>query len=263
MLGLPPTCTRTALHHLGCLGGYRSLSLASDIARGDPSARVLVVYGDVSSLIGASLQSPMNEADMLSIAVFSDGAAAAVIGGAAGDEQASQMQAARPGSCPPLARVVASRSSLLLGPGGASTQEDMWLREGGFRADGSIVGQNFVGKSVPKHLLRNLPPFVAQLLADARLDAPAAAAAAVLCHPGGPAILDTAARALRLEPWQLEHSWRVLRERGNMSGATNLFVLHDWLQRGCPGERGRAAHAVGLAFGPGLSAEGIVLETLQ
>lgn len=38
---------------------------------------MLVAYGDVSSLIGASLQSPINEADLLSIAIFTDGAAGA------------------------------------------------------------------------------------------------------------------------------------------------------------------------------------------
>ena len=80
---MAPNCHRVPLHHLGCLGGYRALSIASDIVRGDPHARVLVAYGDVSSLIGASLQSPMNEADLLSIAVFTDGAAGAVVCGEA------------------------------------------------------------------------------------------------------------------------------------------------------------------------------------
>lgn len=46
-------------------------------------------------------------------------------------------------------------------------------------------------------------------------------------------------RAAKLEDWQLEHSWRVLRERGNMSGATNIAVLHSFVQargptRACP-----------------------------
>lgn len=180
-----------------------------------------------------------------------------------------------------MARVVTTRSALLRAPGGESTHEDMWLRETGFRPDGSIYGQNFVGKAVPKHLLRTLPRFVGDMLDDAKHAAAAASAAAAahaggapssssdddvaplsdmtfLCHPGGPAILDVAARALALQPWQLEHSWRVLRERGNMSGATNLFVLHHWLAAGAPGAR----HAAGVAFGPGLAVEGVVLEAL-
>lgn len=265
-LRLPRTVNRTPLHHLGCLGGFRALSLAADVARSNPDARVLVVYGDVSSLIGASLQSPMNEADLLSVAIFSDGAAAAVVGGA-------RAAAACAATDAPRARVLASRSALLRAPGGESTAEDMWLRESGFRADGSIVGENYVGKSVPRHLMRALPGFVHELLGSCLDDDDVARAALpVLCHPGGPAILDTAARSLRLSPWQLTHSWRVLESRGNMSGATNLFVLHDWLRAGAPGAptqageaaspAARAQHAVGLAFGPGLSVEGVVFEAL-
>ena len=257
-LRLPRTARRTALHHLGCLGGFRALSLAGDIARGDPHARVLVVYGDVSSLIGASLQSPMNEADLLSIAIFSDGAAAAVVGGA------GAMQDGPTGGAP-RARLLTAASSLLKAPGGESTADDMWLRESGFRSDGSIVGENFVGKSVPRHLMRALPPFLRTLLAQCPPEAQVAPLAQlpVLCHPGGPAILDACGRALQLQPWQLQNSWGVLRARGNMSGATNLFVLHDWLQAGAPGEAGAAQHAVGVAFGPGLSVEGLVLEALR
>ena len=269
-LRLPPHVRRVPLHHLGCLGGYRALTLAADIARGDPHACVLVVYGDVSSLIGASLQSPMNEADLLSVAIFSDGAAAALVGGSA----VAAALGSRPELGPAAARIVASRSGLLRSPGGESTEQEMWLRETGFRPDGSIYGQNFVGKAVPKHLLRALPRFVGDMLTEARrkeaehgVGGGGAAAQQpmgllsdmmFLCHPGGPAILDVAARALELQPWQLEHSWRVLRERGNMSGATNLFVMHHWLQAGAPGAR----HAAGIAFGPGLAVEGVLLEAL-
>jgi predicted naringenin-chalcone synthase len=270
-LGLSGCTRRVPLHHLGCLGGFRALSLAANIARGDPAARVLVVYGDVSSLIGASLQSPMNEADMLSVAVFSDGAAAAVVGGSAAAADGGRRSAGGP----PLVRLVASRSALLRHPGGEPTSDDMWLREGGFRPDGSIVGENYVGKAVPKHLLRSLPPFVRAILLDAGLPPDSASGVAlgerampVLCHPGGPLILETAARALRLSEWQLEHSWRVLRDRGNMSGATNLFVLHSWLRAGARGADGGhggalARHAVGLAFGPGLAVEGVLLEVCE
>jgi predicted naringenin-chalcone synthase len=213
----------------------------------------------------------MNEADLLSIAIFSDGAAAAIVGGAnvAAACAASRASAAgKGGSHSVQARILATRSSVLHAPGGESTVDDMWLRETGFRPDGSIYGQNFVSKAVPKHLLRSLPGFVSALMDDAAKARTQAgllgevdklADMSFLCHPGGPAILDVAARALRLQPWQLDASWHVLRARGNMSGATNMFVLHHWLTNGAPG----AAHAAGVAFGPGLAVEGIVMEALR
>lgn len=219
---------------------------------------MLVVYGDISSLIGASLQSPMNEADLLSIAIFTDGAAAAVIGGA------GALQASGAADAAPLARCVASRSALVRNADGSATGDQMWLRESRYRSDGSIEGENFVGKAVPKHLLRALPPFAAALLqqhATATGDPPPSLAdMPVLCHPGGPAVLDTVTRALSLQPWQLEASWAVLGERGNMSGATNLFVLDHFLQQ--PPLPHASRLAMGLAFGPGLAVEGLLLERL-
>ena len=120
-----------------------------------------------------------------------------------------------------------------------------WLRESFFRTDGSIVGENFVGKSVPKHLLRNISPFVESLLADyAAAGGPALAAAdlPILCHPGGPAILDSIRKALELQPWQFDHSWRVLSERGNMSGERPGAL---------PGARGARAGGCGAGRGVG------------
>lgn len=38
-LGLPSGVQRTALHHLGCLGGYRAMGIAADIAKGNPQVR--------------------------------------------------------------------------------------------------------------------------------------------------------------------------------------------------------------------------------
>lgn len=264
-LGLKRSVRRTALHHLGCLGGLRSLAVAADIARSDSFAVVLVVYGDVSSLIGASLPSPLTEADLLSIAIFTDGAAAAVVGGSAAGVPAAggrfgRERAVASGSSP-LARILVSRSQLVLTPNGGHTADDMWMVERGYRPDGALWGENFVSKAVPKHLLRSLPPFVASLLSSAQsVDAAFPRCVDdldVLCHPGGPAVLDAAARALRLGPSALDASWGVLKARGNMSGATNLFCVHGWARSAGSGRR-----ALGLAFGPGMAVEGVALQKL-
>lgn len=254
-LGLQNSVQRVPLHHLGCLGGYRALAIAADIARGDPEARVLVVYGDVSSLIGASLQSPMNEADLLSIAIFTDGAAACVV---AGDDAVGQDGTA------PLVTVASCRTDVIRNVDHTPTYDQMWLKESGFRPDGSIIGENFVGKSVPKHLLRGIGPFVSRLVNEYAEQSGTSIDVhdlPMLVHPGGPAILASIKKALSIEDWQLEHSWRVLAARGNMSGATNLHVLHSFLEGGCKLPSGeRASHGVGLAFGPGLAVEGLVFE---
>jgi alkylresorcinol/alkylpyrone synthase len=75
-----------------------------------------------------------------------------------------------------------------------------------------------------------------------------------LLHPGGSKVLETAEDALKLSRDQLRYSWQALRDYGNMSSATAMFVLKAAL---ADGARGRYLLA---AFGPGFSAYFIVLE---
>jgi alkylresorcinol/alkylpyrone synthase len=69
-----------------------------------------------------------------------------------------------------------------------------------------------------------------------------------LFHPGGRKILETAEAALGIERHKIAHSWAVLRDFGNMSSATALFILQRAIEAG---DRGRHLLA---AFGPGFSA---------
>jgi predicted naringenin-chalcone synthase len=74
-------------------------------------------------------------------------------------------------------------------------------------------------------------------------------------HPGGRSILDRVQTALSLREDQLAPSRAVLRQYGNMSSATVLFVLRLLLVRASA-----APTRVGaLAFGPGVSVEGAML----
>ena len=75
-----------------------------------------------------------------------------------------------------------------------------------------------------------------------------------LFHPGGRKVLETAGSVLGLTAHDLRHSWKVLRDFGNMSSATALFVLAEAIRSGA---RGRHLLA---AFGPGFSAYFMVLE---
>jgi predicted naringenin-chalcone synthase len=69
-------------------------------------------------------------------------------------------------------------------------------------------------------------------------------------HAGGRSILDCIQQGLYLAPDALRHSRAVLRDYGNMSSATLMFVLHKILHD--PDGRGPG---VAMAFGPGLSVE--------
>jgi predicted naringenin-chalcone synthase len=82
-------------------------------------------------------------------------------------------------------------------------------------------------------------------------------------HPGGRAILDKVETGLALEPELLASSRDVLRERGNMSSATVLFVLERLTlppSEGSVDRRARSGDTVAaVAFGPGLTVDSALL----
>jgi alkylresorcinol/alkylpyrone synthase len=76
-------------------------------------------------------------------------------------------------------------------------------------------------------------------------------------HPGGKKILECVEEALDIRREATQPSWDVLRGYGNLSSATIIFVLDEWLRRRRPavGEYG-----IAVGFGPGVSAELLLLQ---
>ena len=109
--------------------------------------------------------------------------------------------------------------------------------------------------AVPKLVGLHVPSAVQPLLAGG----PASDVPVWAVHPGGRAILDRTQESLGLPDSAMESSRRVLREHGNMSSATVLFVLRDAVDAGL--EDGSAV--VALAFGPGLTVESARLTAVR
>jgi predicted naringenin-chalcone synthase len=79
-------------------------------------------------------------------------------------------------------------------------------------------------------------------------------------HPGGRKILEVIQKELQLDSSHLAASYRVLKEYGNMSSPTILFVLKDiWENNVHPGKK---ELTYGVAFGPGLTMESVILENV-
>ncbi|HYM95387.1 MAG TPA: 3-oxoacyl-[acyl-carrier-protein] synthase III C-terminal domain-containing protein, partial [Chitinophagaceae bacterium] len=68
-------------------------------------------------------------------------------------------------------------------------------------------------------------------------------------HPGGKRILDAIHRCLSFSNGEMHTSYEVLRDYGNMSSATILFVLKEMMKKNQTG------NIFGAAFGPGLTME--------
>jgi predicted naringenin-chalcone synthase len=107
---------------------------------------------------------------------------------------------------------------------------------------------------VPDVLAEHLPSYLRCLLEPHALDADAIDFWAV--HPGGRAIVERAQEVIGLADADVHDSLDVLRQHGNMSSPTILFVLKRFLDRHQANGQRSLEHGVAMAFGPGLTIEG-------
>jgi alkylresorcinol/alkylpyrone synthase len=229
-LGFRPDVRRLPLTELGCVGGAAALGRAHDFLVGFPDARVLVVAVELPSL---SLQrADLSVGNLVSTALFGDGAAAAVLTGG------------RASNGHPTVRILETISHLFPQSTGALGFD---LKDDGFHS--------VLSKDVP-YLLRTEIARLVRLLAERRGLTRDDLSCFVL-HPGGRKILDVVEAELGLTRGDTQPSWDVLRGYGNQSSASVLFVLHEWLTKRRPAQ---GAHGILAAFGPGLSTEMLLLE---
>ncbi|MBT2501518.1 type III polyketide synthase [Curtobacterium sp. ISL-83] len=215
-LGLSPAVFRHHIGFMGCCAAFPALRIAAAFVEADPRAVVLVVCAELCTLHVRGSEDPDQ---IVANSVFGDGAAAAVV---AADGAGLRLD----------------RFTTAVVPESAS--EMAWnIGDEGF--------EMVLSTAVPKLVGASVAAAVAPLLDTGRADDVPLWAV----HPGGRAILDRTQDALGLPDSAIAASRTVLREHGNMSSATVLFVLRqaldDWIAEGTP--------VVALAFGPGLTVE--------
>src|SRR6185295_6195160 len=120
------------------------------------------------------------------------------------------------------------------------------LRDSGFHI--------ILSKDVPQMIRERIGGLVDAFLARHSLTR--ADLQAWILHPGGQKLLSFMEQELGVRNGLTQPSWNALRDYGNLSSASVLFVLHEWLKRQMrPGDRGLLA-----GFGPGFSAEMLLLQ---
>ena len=220
-LGLDGSVERLLIGFMGCYAAVAALRSARHIVRSEPTARVLVIACELSTL---HLQETDEVEPLLAMLQFGDGAAAALVTGEAG--------------------------GFALGAPFAATLPD----------SDSLIRWTITDTGFAMHLSGEVPRRIATALAkpDFRDTVTAGRGPAAIdgwaVHAGGRSILDAVEGALALPPDALAAARGVLQDNGNMSSATLMFTLQRLLA-GPRIERG-----VALAFGPGLAAEGFGFE---
>ena len=218
VMGFRRDVRRVPVFGLGCAGGVSGLSIARSFAEANPQDRILLVVVEACTL--SFRTDRLEKADIIATVLFGDGGAAACLS----DRE------------PAGRRVVLDRGAQVTWP------ETLGIM--GWDVDDVGLGVVFD---------RSIPSFVGTHLADAAADALAACGLQradidrFVCHPGGAKVVTAIERALHLEQGELWAERDVLREAGNMSAPTVLFVLDRVLNSGASGRM------MTTALGPGFT----------
>jgi len=226
-MGLRTDVKRNPIFGLGCVAGAAGIARAADYVRAYPTHVAALVSVELCSLTWQRLD--LSTANLIASGLFGDGAAAVVITGEA-------VRAAGP-------RILATRSSFYRG-----TEDVMgWdISEEGFK----LVLSSEVPDMVRKHLAHDIDVFLAEY--DLSRDD----VETWIMHTGGPKVLEATTEALGLPEEALEVSWQSLRRVGNISSASVLLVLEEFMNRRPPAP---GSYSLLAAMGPGFCAELVLL----
>ncbi|MEK7329793.1 MAG: 3-oxoacyl-[acyl-carrier-protein] synthase III C-terminal domain-containing protein [Candidatus Eisenbacteria bacterium] len=232
VLGLRGDLRRTPIWGLGCAGGAAGLARAREFALADPGARVLLIALELCSL--TFQRNDLSKRNLVAASLFADGAAAALV-------VADDRSVARNGHRP--LELVASSSTFW-----PDTLDVM-----GWEVDGAGLHVIFA-RDIPTIVRERVRPGLEAFLGRHALTLETLDH--VVAHPGGMKVLAAYQEALGLREGALGHARAGLRDHGNMSSPTCLFVLQRFLaaQAIGPGET-----AVLSALGPGFCAEYVLL----
>jgi predicted naringenin-chalcone synthase len=216
---------RTFIGHMGCFAAFNGLKVAMDSAIVRPDEDVLVNCTELTSL---HIRPEISQEQAVIHTLFADASVSALV------------RMAPPGQGIQLVR---SRTEHLYDTAEMMTWE--------VAPDGFAMT---LSSYVPLVLSDKIKGFVGRLLASEGLTVDDVAHWVI--HPGGPKIVQTIAASLALDDATVAPSFQVLAECGNCSSGTVLLVLQEVVRtrRPAAGEYG-----VMLAFGPGLTMEGMLI----
>jgi predicted naringenin-chalcone synthase len=227
-LKLSSTVQRTAINFMGCHASFNALKIADAFCRSDSSAKVLIVCTELCSL---HFQRGASEDNLIANALFGDGSAAILVEA----ESESKLKLKIEEFHSDLATEGSSAMAWTIGDLGFEMKLSTYVPD--------LIKKGIAG------LTNSLLQKISVRLCDVDHFA---------IHPGGKKILEVIEEELSIKREKNAPAYEVLKQFGNMSSPTVLFVLKALvlkLKASSNGER-----ILSFAFGPGLTMESMVLK---
>jgi len=226
-LHLPTQIQRTSINFMGCYAAFHGLRMVQQIIKSDPEARVLMVSVELCTL---HLQDAKDEENLLANAIFGDGAAALIASAEPRDQSL---------------KIEGLYSDLAL----QGKQEMGWfIGDYGFEMK--------LSQKVPDVIRQGINDLTEQLLSRMKMDFSEIDFFAI--HPGGKRILEVIEEKLGISKEDNLPAREVLKQCGNMSSPTVLFVIKSILDKLTSDDHGK--NLLSFAFGPGLTLESAILK---
>ncbi|MCA1730541.1 MAG: stilbene synthase [Actinobacteria bacterium] len=224
-LGLSENVRRVPIWGLGCAGGAAGLARAADYARSNPEKLVLMVGVELCGL--TFVKGDRSKSNLVGTSLFADGAAAVLLG--SGTER--------------------------VGPELHGSYSTTWP------GTEDVMGWDVVEEGLKVRFAKSVPQIVREKMRG-NLEAACVSLGLGLedlrhfvLHPGGPKVLEAYEETLGVGPSAFDLSWEVLRDYGNMSSVSVLFVLERFLESY---PEGSGEYGTISALGPGFSAEHVL-----
>ena len=232
-LRLDPHLKRSPVWGLGCVGGAVGLSRAMEYTTAFPRSAVLLIALEICSL--SILREDYSKSNIVAMALFSDGAAATLVAGC---------------------------EHRLYGLGGIKLIHSLTTT---YYDSLDVMGWEIVDAGFKAIFSKDIPTIVRKYVHEnieellEMYDLSINDVKHYVFHPGGIKVINSYEESLGLADGALGHSRNVLRDHGNMSSPTVLYVLKDFLDSGA-----YSAGDYGLisALGPGFSSEIILFQVV-
>ncbi len=228
-LGLKPSVERTCINFMGCYGAFNALKIADYICKAESKANVLIVDVELCTL---HFQKENTLDNWLANSLFADGASAILVQHA---DKAKEK----------IFEIDTFYTEVV-----TEARNEMAWKIGDHGYEMQLTNK------VSKQIKSGIKSVADKLLEKSKLAFSDIGTYAI--HPGGRKILEVCDEVFSLDNGKLEASYNVLKNYGNMSSTTVVFVLNELTKKVKETHSGK--NILSFAFGPGLTFESMILK---